>query len=56
MKGGDCFMDKSKLNLLGIVLTVVGFAASVISGMISDKKTEVEIADQVKKAMADSTK
>ena len=39
MKGGECSMDKKKiLGALGIVATVIGFGATMLSDFVKEKR------------------
>jgi hypothetical protein len=40
-------MNKSKLNILSVVLTIVGGAASIVGAIVDKKQRDLEIAEAV---------
>ena len=42
------------LKAIGIVASVLGAGASVVGGLVGDKKSKIEMQDEVKKQVAEA--
>jgi hypothetical protein len=57
MKGGNCFMINGKMvKILGIVSTVVGMGATLLSDWVNEKKMDEKIIEKINEALANREK
>lgn len=47
--------DSKKLGFIGLILTIMGFLVSLVSGKVSEAKQDAVIGEKVAKAVADAT-
>lgn len=47
--------DSKKLGFIGMILTIMGFLVSLVSGKVSEAKQDAVISEKVAKAVADAT-
>ena len=53
MKGGNCFMINRKMvKILGIVATVVGMGATLLTDWVNEKKMDEKIDEKINEALA----
>ena len=52
MKGGNGFMNKNLIKVLGITATITGMGATLISDWVNDKKMDEKIEERVNEALA----
>jgi hypothetical protein len=53
MKGGKCFMTNGKMvKILGIVATVVGMGATLLTDWVNEKKMDEKIDEKINEALA----
>lgn len=55
-KGGNCLMNKNLIKGLGILATVVGFAATFVSDWVAEQKLDEKINEKVNEALAEREK
>ena len=57
MKGDDCFMNNEKMiKILGIVATVAGMSATLLTNWVDDKKMDEKIIKKINEALANREK
>ena len=49
-------MSEKSIKALGILVTIIGFGLTLITGWVEDKKMNDKIDERVKKAIADAIK
>lgn len=47
--------DSKKLGFIGMILTIMGFLVSLVSGKVSEAKQDAVISEKVAKAVTDAT-
>ena len=53
MKGGNCFMINEKMvKILGILATVVGIGATLLTDWVNEKKMDEKINEKINEALA----
>ena len=51
MKGGNCFMDSKLTKILGIVATVIGMGATLLTDWVNEKKMDEKITEKITEAL-----
>lgn len=49
-------MDNKTIKVIGVIATVAGMGATLVSNWVGEKNLDSKISEQVTKALADQTK
>lgn len=52
MKGGEIMVSKNSIKIFGIVATVAGIGASLITDWVNEKKMDEKIDEKINDALA----